>query len=130
MKLMGFADTLQVNFNEINCHFSYGACDFELWKQLWLNRRCIALIMWRNSFSAIHLQKLVLVNILNAYLDLLEHIYMTVFYRFISDLEAIKVKRGALEINFEFSQSTFKGTSFSSKVKIRGMSYRLLEYIP
>ena len=73
-----------------------------LW-HLWLWSLKLALTEWKMysiknvaQFTFCHFQKLVLVNILSAYETVIynfrEHIFVTVSYRFIPNLEAIKGK--------------------------------------
>ena len=73
-----------------------------LW-HLWLWTLKLALTEWKMysiknvaQFTFCHFQKLVLVNILSAYETVIynfrEHIFVTVSYRFIPNLEAIKGK--------------------------------------
>lgn len=66
------------------------------------------------------LQKLVLENMLNtcSHLDSPEHTFVAIYYIFIQNLEEVLLKPKSLQ-----------GGSFSSKVKIRGMLFRLSEYI-
>ena len=92
-----------------------------------MNGRFIALTMWHNLLSVIckvssceHIERL-----RDKHLDFLEHIFMSVSYRSISDLEPVKDgKRCSGNLGKIFTKY-LRGTSFSSKVKIRGMPYRL-----
>lgn len=54
---------------------------------------------------------------------------MAVSCRFSPNMEVIINFSMVLQIKATFSQIASGGSSFSSKVKIRGMSSRLLEYV-
>ena len=85
----------KIIFKGINCHFNFMALvilNFETalteWKMYGINNEA--------QFTFCNLQKLVFVNILNAYgshLDFPEHIFMTASYRLVSSLEVIKGKK-------------------------------------
>ena len=101
----------------------FGACEFELWNHPSLNGRCIALTIWHDwlmLFSVVisreHTECL-----WGSHLQIPEHIWMDVSYRFIHSLvAAIKGKKRCswiLEVKAKILQRKCRGSSFLMKLR-------------